>query len=165
MNPTLEHLAAEHSAAGDALAALVREVEAAALAAYDERRAQIDAAAKRVAATEDSLRNAVGQNAALFDSPRSARHAGIEFGMAKAPDRPMTNPETADLIREHFPDLVPVLLRTAVARGELKHLPAKTRRRIHVRIVPGADAPFVRRVRDDLAETWPLWRAMVERNS
>ena len=154
MDGTLQQLAQDHSAAGDALAALVSEVEAATTAAYDLRREQIDAAVKRLTETRDRLTEAVRANADRFRSPRSQRCAGVEFGMAKVADKPVTQADTAALIREHYPELAPRLLRETVARGELKTLPAGVRRRIHVQIVRGEDAPFVRRVRDNLDQAW-----------
>ena len=149
-----DQLAAEHSAAGDALGMLLDEVRAAAHAAYDARRDEIDAAVARWRDTKAALASAVEGDPRQFSDPRTKRHAGIEFGLRKAADRPRPAPETVKLVRELHPDLAPVLLKEVLVGAAAIELRADIRRDLKIRVSRGRDASFVRRVRDDLDGMW-----------
>ena len=100
MDAPFARLAAEHSAAGDALGVLLDDVRAAAREAYDANRDEIDAAVARWRETRAQLASAVQGNPSQFSEPRTKRHAGIEFGLKKAADRALPAPRTAELVRE-----------------------------------------------------------------
>ena len=151
----LRQLAQAHSEAGDRLQALISEIDAATRREFEAREKLLEEAAEQVDETRKRLAACVSANAAEFASPRTQRHAGIEFGMAKSPDGCTVKPETAALIREHCPDLTDKLLRDAVVKAEAKKLPANIRRKIGLLVTRGKDAPFVRRVRDDMESSWP----------
>ena len=150
---SFDRLAGEHSAAGDELGALLGEVVAAASAAYEAKRVQIEAAAARWQKTKDDLASAVEAAPAEFEKPRTRRHAGIEFGLAKGRDVAYPSDATADLIRELHPDLAADLLKETVVKARALKLPADVRRAIKIRVTRGRDVSFVRRVRDDLDAT------------
>ena len=157
----LDRLAAEHSAAGDALGALVGEVIAAARDAYDARRTEIDAAVTRCDTTKKALLAAVGDKPELFVAPRSKWHAGIKFGFAKARDNAYPSNDTPDLIRELHPELVSKLLKTTVVKAEALTQPAAVRKAIKVRVTRGRDAPFAERKRDDLESSFASLSALI----
>ena len=143
-------LADNHSTAGDAVAALLDEVDAATRAAVAENRDKLDAAIAHYRATKNALLAAVAERQAEFARPRSRLRAGIRYGMEKQRDGVDIAKDTAQRIRDRHADLVPALFTTRLNREAVKKLPARVLRSIHATLKRGGDEPFVKRVRDDL---------------
>lgn len=132
--------AADRCAANLAMARLNTEMQA----VYDRHRHAINAALDRASASEDTLRAAIADHPACFDSPKTHTVDGVKFGLRANAGRlhaPYDDLELADRIRQHLPEREPELVKIVpqVERKVLKGLAPHELEHIGCAIVGGGE--------------------------
>lgn len=149
----IAELCKTYSAARERLADTTEDIRADQRRALRRRLRFLKARVAEVSAARDLLHQAIEENPALFDKPRTRALEGVKVGFRKQPGQIDCNEaRTIARIRKIRPDLEENLVRVkeSLNRSALKQLDARTLSAIGVTVIQVDDQVVIAAANDDL---------------
>jgi hypothetical protein len=162
----IEALAASYRQAHDAFDDALRAFERDVAAVRAEHRATLRRSLTTAANRLEKLETAIGESRHLFQKPRTTVVDGVKLGLQKGKDTLAWDNETVLIkrIETLFPDDIDLYVKTVQTplKTPLAQLDDVTKRRLGVRVEPGADAVLVKLLDGDIEK---MIRKIVDRDA